>query len=534
MKNSFFLVIPEQKNDPELQVSFEENSLNQWLHELPSANPSLSTRLFHDLLIEMNALVLDAENRLSALEQLRPQFLIIEDYLRSRLIKTGFPKSSNERKIMNVLVSIEKQYAIGYWIIVRELTRREISWFKGKNVALAIQRTIRGLSNIIITYYMFNSVVPDWIWIDLHSLYKLSVKIKKESSKVNDETFLQGKSCSPEDSYKQILLFSLTNPAGLMQKEFQSIFIFIEKLIPYLRISEQEVDFISPQCVILMDEDVAPDFVENGGKQDESACYLDLSKLYKACQLPEKYCSDTLPRYSLMEVEKDKKYKLSSELFNYLLARWQGQLLHGSLLFSDRLDRYIAIGLEPTYYLQNNVNSSTMDELEIAAESSSKTSLSCTFETDGALSIGSLVSVRKTDQPKNQRLLGVINKITLPKQENRLDFEISVITPVSYAVNFHPLDAAPDVEHQKALLYARKVSEGEKSYIIMDSFMYKEGDILRMYLNQDNFPIIIRDRKNIGLGYWQFECRRLAEKSISEHKTSPQNKQRNKKGYDFI
>ena len=53
----------------------------------------------------------------------------------------------------------------------------------------------------------------------------------------------------------------------------------------------------------------------------------------------------------------------------------------------------------------------------------------------------------------------------------------------------------------------------------------KEGDVIRMTMNNETFPIILRDRKNIGLGYWQFECRRLEEHSIQGER---------KKGYDFI
>jgi len=37
----------------------------------------------------------------------------------------------------------------------------------------------------------------------------------------------------------------------------------------------------------------------------------------------------------------------------------------------------------------------------------------------------------------------------------------------------------------------------------------------------------LSNRKNVGLGYWQFECRRVAEKS------KPISAQA-KKGYDFI
>jgi len=79
---------------------------------------------------------------------------------------------------------------------------------------------------------------------------------------------------------------------------------------------------------------------------------------------------------------------------------------------------------------------------------------------------------------------------------------------------------------KKALLYGIKSQNEERSFIILESFMIKDGDILRMNMGTESFPIILIGRKNIGLGYWQFECRRILE-------DIPQ-VQGKKKGYDFI
>lgn len=526
MKNSFFLVIPEQKHNPERLSSFEEAALTRWVAELPTANPGLSTRLFHDLIIEMNELAMPVPKRLEALELLRHNFLVIEDYLRSRLIKSGFPKGINDRKIMDVLVSIEKEFTIGYWMIVRELTRRSVSWFQGKNTALTIQRTIRGLSGIVVTHYIMNTAVPDWIWIDLHSLYRLSMKVDKGTTKVPDEACTFYKACTAEECYKQILLFSLADPSGLMQKEFRQIYHFIEKINSFVRIAPHPSQEQDIQCIVLMDEDRAPYFDAGGSSADSSAMFLDLSRLYKNCRQADKFCSENEPRYSAMDTLIKQSELLSAELFNYLLLRWQGKPLQGSALFGDRLDRYIAIGLEATHSLQNPNSDEDQAGLEILASTHSDKSLACEFETPGVLSIGSLVSCRKTDAPQNIRFLGVVSKITLPKQNNRLIFELNAIAAQSFAVTYIGIDAPTDAEAQKALLYAVKENNTEKSFIIMNSFQFKDGDVLRMFLNQENFPIILRDRKNIGLGYWQFECRRIAEKTIESNEK--------KKGYDFI
>ena len=526
MKNSFFLVIPPQHKDPARAKAFGGEALQQWINELPTANPGLATRLLHDLIDEFIALEIDATARLDALEMLRPSYLIIEDYLRARLIQSAFPKNDNELKIFNVLISLEKQFTIGYWIAAREVTKRAVSWFQGKTIALALQRVMHGLAQIIVSHYQLNLPVPGWIWIDLHSLYQLSVKLKRDATKVNDETTVAG-SVAPGDVYRQILLLSLANPHGLMQKEVRQVYRFAEKICALLRFDPHPIKEQIRQCAIPTDEDKPPFWLEPSEETgDGELLYCDLTKLLKTLRQKEKYASDSEARFSSMHLLKSVGDKLPIELFDYLVQRWEGQKLQGAPYFTDRLSRYFAIGLNAAYDFQSALQSSQMD-LEYLAETASERALSCQFERHGVLSIGSLISFRKADQPEHKRTLGMVCKIAMNKPDGKVEFEINVLTPQFFAVEYGPVQPDKDSVTQKALIYGIKDQEGEKSLLILESFMVKNGDMLRLYMNGEDFPIIVNDRKNVGLGYWQFECRRIAELPKS---TTPETK----KGYDFI
>lgn len=530
MKNSFFLVIPEQKSDPQAASTFSEDALRQWIAELPTANPGLAARLFHELLGELISVEMPAAKRLQALELLRDSFFVIDDYLRSRLIRFGFPKGDVERKIFGLVCAIERQFTIGYWSAVRELTRREVGWLQGKSAALAVQRTIRGLSRIVISHYMMSYPIPDWIWIDLHSLYKLAVKLDKATVKVADQGGMFSKMSSVEDSYKQILLLSLAYPSGLMQKEFQLVYEFLEKISDFLQIETKPVADQAVQCVIMMDEDLPPVFqtaaMQTDRRSDSAMLYLNLTKLGKVLKQGDKLCSKDVARFSSLESDKDQKQKLSAELFDYLMQRWQGKEPQGTVYFADRLDRYVAIGLEATYDLLESGRPGLDSGQEMRMESDSERALSGHFDKEGVLSIGSLVSFRKIDAMPQQRALGVVCKILLPKQDSKLIFELMVIAAQAFPVSYQALDANAHDERKKALIYGTKDSEGEKSFIIMESFSLKDGEILRMFMGNENFPIILNGRKNIGLGYWQFECRRILDDVLPA--------QTKKKGYDFI
>ena len=540
MKNSFFLVIPSQQKNTERLALYEEEALRQWVRDLPVANPGLATRLFHDFIKAFNKTEMDIQLRLDTLETLKPSFLDIEDYLRARLAKAGFPKGENEQKILDVVVSIEKEFTIGYWMIVRELTKRSIGWFQGKNTALAIQRTIKGLGNIVVTHYMMCLPVPDWVWIDLHSLYKLSVKVKKDATKVPDDLDRPSKTSTAAESYMQVLLLSLTQPAGLMQKEVQQVYSFLGKFGYLARLVKKPVGVQMLQCAVLVDEDAPPSFERGEQDADSEKLYINFTDLYKAVDQRDKMVSDNNARFSTLNIAKGSIDKLPAELIDYLEQRWIGTELQGSACFKDRLDRYFSIGLESTYELQSTgVENAQHSELEYLAESSSERALSCRFKKEGLISIGSLISFRKTDSPQNKRSLGVVNKIIMPKKKNAgLDFELQVITPQVYAVTYCLFDSDEDAENavQKALLFGTKNSVEDKRFIIIDSYILKEEDIVRLTMPQEDFLIILRDKKSIGLGYWQFECKRIMESELDTAKiVSKKDKtNRKKKGYDFI
>ncbi|MGR9116830.1 MAG: hypothetical protein ACU85E_13775 [Gammaproteobacteria bacterium] len=524
MKNSFYLIIPAQQEIPERIRLFEEKALQQWIDELPIANPGLSTRLLFDLLKEFNSLKMSAQSRLDALELLRPSFLSTEDYLRFRLTKDGFPKTEDEQKIFHVLVEIEKEFTLGYWIAVKEMTRREVGWFQGKHVALSLHRAISGLSHIVVSHFILGVPIPDWVWIDIHSLHRLSVKIKKVSSKVPKSFSEPSKAFSVGDCYRQILLLSLTQPEGLMQKEILQVFNFIESLSSLLIFDDKPVQSQSIQCVILTDEDQAPCFVRNSNVDaDSSTIYIDFTKFLKALEQKEKLVGKEQARFNSMAMVKSNKGTLSADLLEYLTLRWNGVELQGVPLFGDRLDRYLCIGLDATYQLLSDENADK-EGLEFLVESTSEKSLSCSFNKTGMISIGSLVSFRKKDMAVNKRSLGVINKVITGKSNGKMTFEIQALAGQVFAVTYQSSNTPQDLP-QKALIYGVKTQESEKSYIILESFNLKEGDVIRMTLNQESFPIILRDRRNIGLGYWQFECRRIEEQQVPTER---------KKGYDFI
>jgi cyclic-di-GMP-binding protein len=532
VKNSFFLVIPAQETKPERLKELEPKALEQWLSELPTANPGLATKLIQDFIGDFNALKMPHQLRLDVLEQIRPKVLIIEDYLRSRLIRTAFPKEENDLKILQVLASIEREFTIGYWIVLKELSGRQVSWFQGKSLALTLQRCIKGLSSVVISHFVMGLQIPDWVWIDLHSLYKLSVKLNKDTVKVPDATNHINKASSPEECYRQILLFCLSRPTGLMQKEMLQVYSFIETLFPLFNLGKEAIEGQRFQFAVLTDED-APPFVqvEMYTANESGTLYLDLTKLYKAIEKKDKFVSLSQTRFSSMHILKNYEEKPTAELLDYLGQRWLGLELQKEAIFSDRLDRYMAIGIAPAHSLQSSGSTqgsslgNRENDQEILVHSESDRLLFCVFSNTGILSVGNLISFRRADQPGSKRSLAVVNELIVAKQSSKISFGVTLITTHYHAV-YYAMDNASDKDAPlRGVFYNVDEQLGDASFLIVDNFMLKEGDYIKMQMNQESIRLILKYKKNVGLGYWQFECDRVAAK-IEQAQS--------KKGYDFI
>jgi len=515
LKHSFFLVIPKQKNNPQRLKELEESILKQWISQLPIANAALASRLIYDFILEFNGLRMPAQLRLETLELLRPSFLTIEDYLYSKLVKSGFPKDSNDHKALKLLVALQRQITIGYWIALKEITSNNIGWFQGKNAALSIHRSIKGLSDIVASYFIMGMPVPDWIWMDLHSLYKLSVKIKKNSAPVPLNDLAQSHdSSTPEQCYLQIILLSLADPAGLGQKEIKLVYGFIASIGPLVSFKLTPVANQAVQCLIFTDEDKPPFFERQTNPTEQAAdgaiSYIDFTRFYQAFEQGKIAYNANQARFSRMKPSAENKDdKVTAELLLYLKERWSGVEFKSTPLFSDRLDRLFAIGLMPTFKLLGRQDTTTEDAIEFLGHSVSPQLLSCVFQQVGVLSVGSLVSYRRVDGPSHKRLLGIVNKLVVEKEMGQISFGLQFLTDQFVPVTYSHLNSAHHEHPKNALLYHNNEQKG-KSYIITDSFILKDNEVIRLFVEQGDISVMLKSKKNIGLGYWQFECTKVA------------------------
>jgi hypothetical protein len=315
------------------------------------------------------------------------------------------------------------------------------------------------------------------------------------------------------------LLVILAEPTGLVQNEILLVYRFIETLLPLVELKPRPITGYFTNCVILADEDHPPYFQEPGAELETESLllYIEFAKLYQAFMDGLIMVNEVDARFNSLNTAKNDLEKPSSELLEYLMQRWQGIEIKSSPLFNDRLDRYVAIGLTATFGLQNMLDTTPARNLEIQAQTASEKMLSCVFKKPGILSVGSLVSFRKLDTPKSKRILAVVDKLIVAKEMGRINFGVQYLASQYAAINYLPVDADSMNAAKRALFY-NSAGEDVKSYIIIDTLVLREGDMIWLFFSsQERAKIVLKNRKNIGLGYWRFECKKMSEKKKTEN-----------------
>jgi hypothetical protein len=503
VRNSFFLVIPPQTASLDDLKLYEETILNQWILDLPAANQNFTTKLFYKFLLDLNKTKMSIQLRLDTLETLKPVFLKTELYLREKLSSITFPRGKNGQKTSTLLIEIEKEFTLGYWILVKALTKpRAVNWFQGRNTALVLQRMIHAYGGIIASHYMMRLPIPDWVWIDLHAVYSLSIQHKKQTVKVPDNLDYPSDTSTVTRSYVQILLFSLLETETLMQSELHQIYKLLQPLSAFVSVENSLVKQQALQCYLYVDEDSPPTFEEKEEGDNPKRLYLNFTRLYKALKLHIKSAPEKQHRFNVESVT------LSFHILKHQEDCWRGKVSLETACFADRLDRFFAVGLESSYELQESIATEQHATLEYLGLSVSEKGLSCDFLQTEMIAIGSLVSFRKTSQRQNQRILGIVSRVKRHKQGSYLvEFDILPIATKIYAVSYR-IDNDEEGLHQ-SLFYQGQNDNKKKWFIIINSYLLKEQDIIELQLLSKHFWVELLDKKNVGLGYWQFECKRV-------------------------
>lgn len=221
------LRIPQQTLNTLSFAEGSEKGITRWLENLPKANIGETARQLYQGLIELNQLDVAPDTRLLMLEKIRQEVHYVCNALSKYYLGQSIVLSDKPRKVANLSQALQNHLANGYKIVVAQekaLKSRDYN----EQMALAVQRAMRGLCGPLLRAYQLYCPVADGVWLELHQLYQLARRRKLHQQKVADKEAIDGKTMTIEQAYLTALLMGSARPNQMRQSAMARLFSILE------------------------------------------------------------------------------------------------------------------------------------------------------------------------------------------------------------------------------------------------------------------------------------------------------------------
>ena len=274
------LNIPEQKAPSKGATPNHPRKLKKVLSALPNTNMGELTKQTYLILRDLNRQTMPNKHRLENLEMLRVLTREIFNNLKKYFINRTLPLPDKSQKIVNLNQSLLQELIYGYEIIAFEAANNIDTKIDDKTLSTAICRAINYLAEMLLRACEVYEPSPKNLWYDTHQLYAFAESRGLTETVIIGGDKKQNKS-TIENSYKQIILFSLARPIALRQRDSERVFHELFDWAKYASINRHATENMIDQMFRMrIHEDSAPDYL---GKEDLAEDItirtLDASKL---------------------------------------------------------------------------------------------------------------------------------------------------------------------------------------------------------------------------------------------------------------
>lgn len=215
---------PQRYQPEKADMAFDSRSLRDWIAHLPMANIAATSRQLSDALAAMNRLLLDPQQRLDALEILRPHVAQVVAALERQLAVETLPLPPAKLQLVRQAQDFEAALRLGYVQALRDLVgpQGKVPFLKGRAVTLAALRALQHGAAVLTKAYLAYQAPPPGTWRMLHDVYGVAAGLRCEDKALADPQ-LGDAELSPRTAYAQALLLELCNPYRFTQRELGDV-----------------------------------------------------------------------------------------------------------------------------------------------------------------------------------------------------------------------------------------------------------------------------------------------------------------------
>ena len=340
------LNVPEQTTPGKDDFPNHPRKVKKWLEGLKRANMGDFTRQIYNGLLVLNRQAMSPKFRLENMETLREPTRHIFNQLQKHFINRTLPLPERSQKITHLNQALLNEMAIGYKILIFEASNN-LAKVDSKSLLVACERSLHYYSELLLRSSQIYSELPKGVWWDIHRIYGYA-EIKKIHKKGLKDPELSAREITPEDYYKQILLFSLARPNSLRQSDAERLFKSINVWGKLTTISGKlSKNKLNRYFISKLDSDLPPNCVsENDLNNLENTRLIETTKLVEHLQKLDSESNELKSAVAIGD-------KVSQETIRTLVSSW-------SLCAKRRFSRAkrddnirVSIGLNPTHEALN-------------------------------------------------------------------------------------------------------------------------------------------------------------------------------------
>jgi hypothetical protein len=339
------LRVPEQKTPSGSPVFLDDKKLASWAKELPVANIGETARKLFETLRSFNRTRMASTQRIRSVEQLRESLGYVSDSLNKHYLNVRFPLSEKAQKIANLNRELHSGMATAYKAAIIDLLMENKGVVDQTQLSLAIHRCLGYLSQVILLSVVVYDVYPKRTWQELHILHRLATRYNLGTVTVDNKLEANTKRSSIDEMYRRCLLFSLSSPYKMRQKENILLFSALLEWSRHTRIFPYDEAPDDNTITIHQDTDLAPSHEERVDQVDSKyLLILDASPLLS--NLRDLFVETSDSSLALSGVE-----QLNKNLIRQLIMLWSKAQKRAFVRTKLNFELRIAVGIRSIHKL---------------------------------------------------------------------------------------------------------------------------------------------------------------------------------------
>jgi hypothetical protein len=200
----------------------------RWLKTVPLIHAAAAHRQITTRLAALNAVEINADDRLGILETLRQPVVYVQAELARAFVGKPLPLAADARDAFRACNALWGEMLRGYELCLQGLAGNVFA-----SVTLALQRALDCVARRMMDHHLAHARVPEPVYASLHRLYRLAEKLQRASEKVAGELT----NCTR--TWVRALLLDLASPRDKRPRQTLVINRLLERWAPKVAVLTQ-------------------------------------------------------------------------------------------------------------------------------------------------------------------------------------------------------------------------------------------------------------------------------------------------------